>query len=116
MHVHILINGVLPLCGICRRSVPVSDASLTHTSHANTQHTGDHRALLMCCLSVATYRVLNDEIEDTKLVGLCACLYLYACVNVCVRVCDESVRFRDMRVVFAMTVVTVVLSSESSLQ
>jgi len=29
---------------------------------------GDHRSMLMCCLSVATYRILNDEIEDTRLV------------------------------------------------
>ncbi|KAF5843701.1 hypothetical protein DUNSADRAFT_10875 [Dunaliella salina] len=29
---------------------------------------GDHRSMLMCCLAVATYRVLNDEIEDTRLV------------------------------------------------
>jgi len=34
-----------------------------------TLQPGDHRSLLMCCLSVATYRVLNDEIEDTKLVS-----------------------------------------------
>jgi hypothetical protein len=27
-----------------------------------------HRALLMCCLSVATYRVLQAEVEDTRLV------------------------------------------------
>jgi len=30
----------------------------------------DHRSMLMCCLSVATYRILNDEIEDTKLVSV----------------------------------------------
>jgi hypothetical protein len=29
-----------------------------------------HRSMLMCCLSVATYRILNDELGDTKLVGL----------------------------------------------
>lgn len=30
-----------------------------------------HRSMLMCCLSVATYRVLSDEIPDTKLVREC---------------------------------------------
>lgn len=29
-----------------------------------------HRSMLMCCLSVATYRILNDELGDTKLVGI----------------------------------------------
>jgi hypothetical protein len=35
-----------------------------------------HRSMLMCCLSIATYRILNDELGDTKLVGrvLTACL------------------------------------------
>lgn len=28
-----------------------------------------HRSMLMCCLSVATYRVLNDEVEDTTVVS-----------------------------------------------
>mmetsp|Transcript_21951 Transcript_21951/g.37548 ORF Transcript_21951/g.37548 Transcript_21951/m.37548 type:complete len:422 (-) Transcript_21951:1620-2885(-) len=29
---------------------------------------GAHRAMLMCCLSIATYRVLQNEIEDTRVI------------------------------------------------